>query len=379
MNANILTGFNYVSGALRYALQLNNHERILASLKLLGDMLNFYRKYWRVSVDKLYEDALRMVKRPEERLALAAIEALGRDMLEAAICFSESASAINPEVKYRVEYLSFLIKGGRIEQARQFLEALGVQFPGNQSVSDEQFACSVAEKFWACDYYDLLAEIHTRHTPNVYLEIGVATGKSMALVKQSTTAVGIDPSTAAREMLAYLSPENNPQFYRMTSDDFFANQDVEKAMGKRYFDVAFIDGLHHFDQVLRDFINLEKFAGPNSLILIHDCLPIDRRVATKERATLFWTGDVWRIIPCLQTVRPDLEIVTLPLPPSGLALVRRMNPASTVLSRHYSDIVEEFEKMGLPESWEDRCKLLAVNCDQSAFRVDHFFPKGGWP
>jgi Methyltransferase domain len=39
--------------------------------------------------------------------------------------------------------------------------------------------------------------------------------------------------------------------------------------------MAFIDGLHHFEQVLRDFINVEKRATSEGLIVIHDCIPFD--------------------------------------------------------------------------------------------------------
>ena len=164
----------------------------------------------------------------------------------------------------------------------------------------------------------------------------------------------------------------------MTSDDFFATTDVIKEMGMPFFDVAFIDGLHHFDQVLRDFINVERFAGPDSVVLIHDCLPVDPRVATRERSTAFWTGDVWKIIPCLRATRPDLEIITLPLPPAGLALVRRLDPSSRLLSRQYVNVVEQFDALELPDAWAKRCSMLAVETDQSLFSLDRILPRGGW-
>ena len=44
--------------------------------------------------------------------------------------------------------------------------------------------------------------------------------------------------------------------FRMTSDAFFARPDAAVCTG--VVDVAFIDGLHHYDQVLRDLAHVER-------------------------------------------------------------------------------------------------------------------------
>ena len=347
-------------------------------LALLGDLTRFYRQVWGHTLDWPYEQMLGAVRTTADVLSVAAIDADSRMLSQAAARIAERAAELSGESRYMAIYAAFLRKSGQVGQARELCNTLRSRHPDSQQVLSELFMCVVAERFWSRDYYDLLGELHARFRPRSYLEIGVATGKSLALVRHATRALGVDPATAESARLIYHSPENVPQLYRMTSDEFFEQRDIRQELGRDSFDLAFIDGLHHFDQVLRDFINLEQYAGPDSVVLIHDCLPVDPQVATRERSTAFWTGDVWRIIPCLQAVRPDLEIITLPLAPAGLAVVRRLDPASRVLTRHYDGIVAQFEQLALPADWDERCRLLAVEQDETAFEAGRIAPAGGW-
>jgi hypothetical protein len=94
--------------------------------------------------------------------------------------------------------------------------------------------------------------------------------------------------------------------------------------------VAFIDGLHLFEQVLRDFVNLERHSDPDTVIVLHDCLPLDELTASRERTTDFFSGDVWKAVLALRRRRPDLEMVTVPAPPDGAlpgAGTRQQQPA----------------------------------------------------
>ena len=363
---------------LKTAVQDGDSPKIVAYAKLLADMREFYGKYWDMPTDGIYQEIVKLLRTPEAVMLAAALDADKRNLLDAAVHFAESSVAISDLSRYEIELAAFLRRRGEVGRAREICNAVDKQHADYMHALSELFMCDVFEHFWKRDYYDLFAEIHAKHQPRVYLEIGVATGKSLALARTGTRALGIDPALAAQGSQFYYSPENLPQRYGMTSDDFFATVDVSKEMGQPCFDVAFIDGLHHFDQVLRDFINLERFADKDSVILIHDCLPIAPQVATRERSTAFWTGDVWKIIPCLKAVRPELEIVTLPAAPAGLALVRRLDATSKVLARQYHAIVEQFDALVLPEAWNERCQLLAVETEEAAFRLESFFPADGW-
>ena len=104
---------------------------------------------------------------------------------------------------------------------------------------------------------------------------------------------------------------------------------------------AFIDGMHHFEYALRDFINIESLCNRDSLIFVHDCFPIDARSAERDQSTGFWSGDIWRLIVLLKKYRPDLAIYTLGAPPTGLGLITHLDPASQVLASRLPQLIGE--------------------------------------
>lgn len=218
------------------------------------------------------------------------------------------------------------------------------------------------------DYYNWLLRIHHWLQPPTYIEIGLGHGRSLALTGANTRAIGIDPYEGTWDHLNYICPHGPATLFPLTSDDFFERHDLRKVINQKTFDLAFIDGLHLFDQVLKDFINLERYARKNSVILIHDCLPIAPIVAEREHVTGFWTGDVWRIIPCLKAFRPDLKIVTIPTKPSGLAVVTNLDPTSTILADNYEEIVRYYLTLNCPESFEQ----LRIICSVGEVDKDYF-------
>ena len=77
-------------------------------------------------------------------------------------------------------------------------------------------------------------------------------------------------------------------------------------------------------------------------MLLHDCYPLNRRTAERGRTVAFSSGDVWRLMLILKKYRPDLAVNTIATPPTGLAVVHGLDPASSVLTRRIEDIVAEF-------------------------------------
>jgi len=182
----------------------------------------------------------------------------------------------------------------------------------------------------------VLARVHAHLTPATYLEIGVARGDSFRLTGPQTRAIGIDP--APRVPYA-LRPRQT--IYAQTSDEFFATHDLIAELGGRRLQMAFIDGMHHFEFALRDFANLEAACDPRAVIFIHDCHPIDERSSSREQTTGFWSGDVWRLIVLLKRHRPDLHVLTLATPPTGLGMITHLSPTSSLIRERLPALTAE--------------------------------------
>jgi hypothetical protein len=186
-------------------------------------------------------------------------------------------------------------------------------------------------------YYGVLYWIHQILKPENYVEIGINTGESLAAAAPGTLCIGIDPEPRLDE-----PPPANTRIFPMTSDEFFAHHDLAELVGRDHIALAFIDGLHLFEQALLDFINLERYAGPRTIIVLHDCLPLDRATSARTRTTEFYSGDVWKLTLCLREQRPDLHMVIVPATPTGLCLVTGLDPKSTVLRDSYEACVARY-------------------------------------
>jgi hypothetical protein len=125
--------------------------------------------------------------------------------------------------------------------------------------------------------------------------------------------------------------------------------------------------MHRVEFLLRDLIGAEAACHPRSLILLHDCVPLNPRMALRkwlpgdpsEKETAdFWTGDVWKLLPILKKYRPDLRIHVLDCPPTGLVAITRVDPASRILADSYYDIVDQhagtiLDDNGLRSFWDE--------------------------
>jgi acetyltransferase-like isoleucine patch superfamily enzyme/tetratricopeptide (TPR) repeat protein len=203
-------------------------------------------------------------------------------------------------------------------------------------------------------YLSLLQKLHAHLKPSTYLEIGVARGDSIAFVNEATLAIGVDPSPNIKRQLAA-----NIKIFAETSDAFFAGHDVVGELGGKPLEMAFIDGMHRFEYALRDFMNVEKYCRPNSVVLLHDCYPVTELSALPERKTDFWTGDVWKVIVCLKKYRPELRIHTIAAPPAGLAMVTGLDPSSTFIENNLDALYREFGPLGY--SYVEKNKTGVLN------------------
>ena len=173
----------------------------------------------------------------------------------------------------------------------------------------------------------LIRELHLRS----YLEIGVFEGETFANVK-ARRRYGVDPSPLFD---AVLLPRGST-FAVMTSDAFFSTLRASKR-----FDVAFIDGLHTFEQTYRDVINTFSHLR-SGVILIDDTVPIDEYSAIPDQGASYrardeaglegrpWHGDVWRVVMLLDRHHPELEWRTM---------IDQGNPQTLVWRRRRAAIV----------------------------------------
>ena len=107
-----------------------------------------------------------------------------------------------------------------------------------------------------------------------YLEIGCDRNQSFSNINIDKR-VGIDPVEGGT--------------HKMTSDEFFSNNNDK-------FDIIFIDGLHQYEQVIKDVKNSLNCLTKNGIVLLHDCLPRTLWNQVYPRINSDWNGDVWKAI-----------------------------------------------------------------------------------
>jgi hypothetical protein len=189
-------------------------------------------------------------------------------------------------------------------------------------------------------YYRVLKWVHDFLKPANYVEIGVNRGVSLDQARRETPLIiGIDPTPNMLPVIAKKPHVANAQIYELTSDEFFERHDLTELLGGPVV-LAFIDGLHLFEQVLRDFVNLEKYSDGRTVILLHDCLPFSAETATRERTTDFYSGDVWKAPLALRRHRPELKMVTVRTAPTGLCLVTGLDSSN----RQFEEELPEIER-----------------------------------
>lgn len=145
-----------------------------------------------------------------------------------------------------------------------------------------------------------------------YLEIGLEYGHTLENVAfPLRTGVDPEPQFDVQALPPGVDIHVGP------SDEFF-----ERISPDRTFDLAFIDGLHTFEQTYRDVIHAFDHC-PHGVLLIDDVIPSDwisaipdHKVSLAERrrhgiTDLSWHGDVYKVMLLLHAHHPELDWVTI--------------------------------------------------------------------
>jgi hypothetical protein len=233
----------------------------------------------------------------------------------------------------------------------------GVIAPWSSGMSDSSIpegAIPVApsRELQGQSYLDVLAAFHAMLQPQTYLEIGTCFGDSLALANCASLA--IDPDFRLQKDVVGKKPACT--LWQMGSDLFFRRHDPSAILGGPV-DMAFLDGMHIWEFLLRDFANTERYCRRNSVILMHDCIPgnayMARRDIQSTQGAEFggadggWAGDVWKAVVALRRFRPDLVISALDAAPTGLIVVTNLDPSSRVLTDKYFEIVDANKNLDL--------------------------------
>jgi Methyltransferase domain len=198
----------------------------------------------------------------------------------------------------------------------------------------------------------------------VYLEIGVSRGQAFQRIS-ADVKIAVDPafrlSAHSRELAD--AKARTTHYFETPSDAFFAS---ETAFLERHpIDVALIDGLHTYEQVVRDVEFTLRYLRDDGVIFLHDCNPalelIGRRAESwedfvaQQKGPLvigIWSGDVWKSIVYLRSMRDDVQVAVLRCD-TGVGVVRKGSPESRL---SYSPA--EVEALTYADLKADRKRLL---------------------
>jgi hypothetical protein len=164
-----------------------------------------------------------------------------------------------------------------------------------------------------------------------YLEIGVNKGETFRHIEMpERTAIDPNFHFDTREL------ENEyTRFVSAPSDDFFSTEPSFPP-----YDIVFIDGLHTFEQVVRDLTNVVMRTHRRSAILIDDTLPNniysavpDHSSANRYKALAkvddpSWHGDVFKVVFFIHDFWPALNYRTVTGSGNPQTIVWRANGIS---------------------------------------------------
>ena len=183
-----------------------------------------------------------------------------------------------------------------------------------------------------------------------YLEVGVLAGDAFFRIK-ANYKIGVDPNFTFSRLKQLRYCFKNPtnflnHYYEVPSDSFFEkNHELLSAKG---LDVVFLDGLHTYDQSLKDVQNSLKYLNDGGVIILHDCNPMSEIAAMPAESIQevqamnlpgwdgVWNGDVWKTIAYLRSNYDDLNIFVLNCD-FGVGVITRGKP-ETVLNLDEEDL-----------------------------------------
>lgn len=150
-----------------------------------------------------------------------------------------------------------------------------------------------------------------------YLEVGVLEGQTFDQVP-ATRKVAVDPMFRFDPVEAART-RPGCEYHPVPSDEYF-----DRIVGAdEQFDVIYLDGLHTFEQILRDLLNSLPHLQPRGVIVVDDTRPPTHLSAIPDRQDFLtikkrtastdsrWMGDVFRVVYFVETFLPELSFATI--------------------------------------------------------------------
>lgn len=132
------------------------------------------------------------------------------------------------------------------------------------------------------NHTEIINHIIKKHGLTSYLEIGIFNKEHNFNKIECEHKYSVDPD-----------PTADADFI-MTSDRYFS-------IVHNVYDIVFIDGLHHCEQVKKDFENAVSRLKDGGFIVLHDTNPHSEIITHVPRDNREWTGDVFKFALCLTT------------------------------------------------------------------------------
>ncbi len=150
-----------------------------------------------------------------------------------------------------------------------------------------------------------------------YLEVGVAQGVTFQRVP-AARKIAVDPEFRF-DAAEYAREQTGVECHEVTSDEYFARL----VAPDEQFDVIYLDGLHTFEQTLRDLTNALHHLQPRGVIVIDDTRPPTYLASMADRESFFtvrswlgstdqrWMGDVYKVVFFVESFFPSLSYRTI--------------------------------------------------------------------
>ena len=174
--------------------------------------------------------------------------------------------------------------------------------------------------------FEIINKFIKKYEFKEYLEIGVFKGECIREI-ECENKDGVDP-----DVERFSVDEVN---YQMDSNEFF------KQNNKKY-DIVFIDGLHHSEQVDLDIENSLKSTKDNGIILLHDCNPPTPNHAAVPQIQDAWNGDVYKSILKFQKNNEEHYYYTIDTDWGVGVIIKNKKPTHKLDGINYDNAINDW-------------------------------------